>query len=70
METTYTLRLGQLLKVAPNFNRYMWWKLKPEKPNIATTMISEPSVAIMIKTHFKVNIIVIKVDNQMAVIQV
>jgi hypothetical protein len=33
-------------------------------------MISEPSVAIMIKIHFKVDTIVIKVDNQMVVIQV
>jgi hypothetical protein len=36
LETTYTLRLGQLLKIAPNFEKYMWQKLKPENPNIDT----------------------------------
>jgi len=24
METTYTLRLGQLLQIAPNLEKYMW----------------------------------------------
>jgi hypothetical protein len=36
LETTYTLRLGELLKIAPDFKKYMWQKVKPEKPNIAT----------------------------------
>jgi hypothetical protein len=36
LETTYTLRLSQLLKIAQYFKRYMWQKLKPEKPNITT----------------------------------
>jgi hypothetical protein len=29
----------------------MWQKLKLEKPNITTTVISKPSVAIAIETH-------------------
>ncbi len=33
-------------------------------------MISKPSVAIVIKTHYKVDIATIEVDNQMEVIQV
>jgi hypothetical protein len=24
LETSYTLRLGQLLKIAPDFKKYMW----------------------------------------------
>jgi hypothetical protein len=24
LETTYTLRLGQLLKIRPNLKKYMW----------------------------------------------
>ncbi len=28
METTYTLRLSQLLKIAQDLNKYMWHKLK------------------------------------------
>jgi hypothetical protein len=33
-------------------------------------MISKPSVATMVETHFEIDIAIIKVDNQMAVIQV
>ncbi len=33
-------------------------------------MISKPSVAIVIETHFKIDTTIIEVDNQMIVIQV
>ncbi len=37
LETTYTLRLCQLLKITPIFLKiYMWQKLKLKKPNITT----------------------------------
>jgi hypothetical protein len=48
----------------------MWQKLKTEKPNIDSNMISKPNVATMVETHFEVNTIATKVDNQMAIIQV
>jgi hypothetical protein len=48
----------------------MWQKLKPKKPNITTTMILEPNVAIMIETHFEVHTIAREVNNQMVVIQI
>jgi hypothetical protein len=70
LETTYTLRLSKLLKVTPDLKKYMWQKLKLEKPNIATKTILEPSLAIIIETHSKVDITTIEVDNQMAIIQV
>jgi hypothetical protein len=28
----------------------MWWKLKPEKPNITIKVLLEPSVAIVVET--------------------
>jgi hypothetical protein len=34
LETTYTLRLSQLLKITLDFKKYMWHKLKLEKPYI------------------------------------
>jgi hypothetical protein len=34
LETTYTLRLGQLLKITPHLKKYMWQKLKPKKYNM------------------------------------
>ncbi len=48
------MRLGHLLKITPNLKKYMWQKLKPEKPNITIKGISKPSVATMIETHSKV----------------
>jgi hypothetical protein len=48
----------------------MWQKLKFEKPNITTKQILEPNVVIMVETHAKLDITIIKIDNQMAVIQI
>jgi hypothetical protein len=48
----------------------MWQKLKLEKPNITTKVISKPSVATMVETHSKVNTTITEVDNLMVVIQV
>jgi len=59
LEMTYTLKLGQLPKITPNLKKYMWQKLKPEKPNIATKKISEPSVAIVVETHSELDTLVI-----------
>ncbi len=44
--------------------------MKLKKPNIITKQISEPSVAIVVETHFELDITTIEVDNQMVVIQV
>jgi hypothetical protein len=63
METTYTLKLGQLLKLTLDLKKYMWQKIKPKKPNIATKMILKPSVAIVIETHSEVDTRFIHVDN-------
>jgi hypothetical protein len=70
LETTYTLRLGQLLKTTLDLKKYMWLKLKPKKLNITTKVILDLSVAIMIETHSEVDTIVIEVDNQIAIIPV
>jgi hypothetical protein len=48
----------------------MWEKLKLEKPNIATKVISEPNVTTMVETHSKLDTITVEVDNQMVIIQV
>jgi hypothetical protein len=45
------LRLGQLLKITLDLQKYMWQKLKPKKPNVATKHILKPSVAIVVETH-------------------
>ncbi len=63
LKTTYALRLGQSMKIAPDLKKYMWQKLNLEKLNIITKQISKPSVAIMVETHVELDITIIKVDN-------
>jgi hypothetical protein len=70
LETTYTLRLGQLLKITLDFKIYMWQKLKPKKSNIVTKVILKPSVVTMVELHSKVDTVIIKIDNQTVIIQV
>jgi hypothetical protein len=48
----------------------MWQKLKPKKPSITIKVILKANVATMIETHFEVDITTMKVNNQMAIIQV
>jgi hypothetical protein len=56
MEITYTLKLSQLLKITLDLKKYMWQKLKLEKPNITTKFISETNVTIVVETHSEVDI--------------
>jgi hypothetical protein len=55
LEATYTLRIGQLLKITPNLKKYV--------AKIKAWCISKPSVATMVETHFEINTIAIEVDN-------
>ncbi len=32
LETSYTLNLGKLIKIAPNLKKYLWKKMKTNKP--------------------------------------
>ncbi len=70
LEKTYTLRLGQILKMVPNLKNYMWQNLKLEELNIAIKQILEPSVTIVVETHYELDTTSIKVDNQIVVIQI
>jgi len=70
LKTTHTLRLGQLLKITPNFEKHMWQKLKPRKPNITTKSISKLSLTIVIETHSEIDTTTIEINNQMTLIQV
>ncbi len=59
-----------MLKITLDLKKYMWQKLTLEKPNISTKHILKHSITTMVETHAKLDIIVIKVDNHMAIIQV
>ncbi len=60
METTYTMKLGQLLKITLDLKKYMWQKLKPKKLNITSKVISEPNVTIAVETHYQIDTVTIK----------
>jgi phage terminase large subunit len=67
LETSYTLNLGQLLKVALELKRYLWQKLKLEKiqnVNRATTYKQVGSLVL------ELGITIVAIDNHMVVIQV
>jgi hypothetical protein len=63
LETTYTLRLYQLLKITLDLKKYVWQKLKLEKANIATKVIPKPNVAIVMETHFEVDTATVEENN-------
>jgi hypothetical protein len=63
LEATYTLRLGQLLKITLDLKKYMRWKLKPKELNITIKMISELSVATLVETHSELDTTTTKVNN-------
>ncbi len=66
LETSYTLNLGQLLKMAHELNRYLWQKMKLYKPQIIVKTITKKITSIV----SKVVTMVIIIDNHMAIIQV
>jgi hypothetical protein len=44
LETSYTLNLEQLLKIAPELKGYLWHKLKPEKSQFLSSAITKKQV--------------------------
>ncbi len=66
-ETSYTLNLGQLLKIAPELKIYIWQKLKLEKnQNVNKTTIDKQVGSLILE----VGTITIIMNNHMAIIQV
>ncbi len=48
----------------------MWHKLKLEKLDIIAKVIPKLSVTTVVETHFEVDTATIKINNQMAIIQI
>ncbi len=67
LKTSYTLNLGQLLKIALKLKRYLWKKLKPKKIQSVNKATTYKQVGYSIP---KVGTIVIAIDNPMAFIQI
>jgi hypothetical protein len=67
LETSYTLNLGQLLKIAPKLKRYLWQKLKPKKiQNLGKATINKQ----ISFSRLEVRIVIVAINNHMAAIQV
>jgi hypothetical protein len=67
LETSYTLNLGQLLKIAPKFKIYLWQKLKPKKTQNLNRITIDKQVGSSIP---KVGPTIVIIDNHMVVIQI
>ncbi len=67
LKTSYTLNLGQLLKITLELKRYLWQKLKPkENQNVSKTTTNKQISPFILE----VGTIVIVIHNHMAVIHV
>jgi hypothetical protein len=67
LKTSYILNLGHLLKIAHEQNKYLWQKLKLEKTqNVSKVTINKQVGSLVLE----VGIVVITIDNHIAIIQV
>ncbi len=64
LEITYTLNLGQLLKIIPKLKRYLWMKMKPNKRYNVPKIIIEKIVPFLVP---KVTTTIITIDNHMVI---
>jgi hypothetical protein len=67
LETSYTLNLGNLLKIVPRLKRYLWHKLKLDKTQNPSKTTTDKQISFSIS---EVGTFAITIDNHMAVIQV
>ncbi len=65
LETSYTLNVGYLLKLAPNLKKYMWQELKSNKPQINIKPIIDMSTMFIIPN---ISTTIIIIDNHMVII--
>jgi hypothetical protein len=52
LETNYTLNLGQLVKITTYLKKYLWQKLKANKPHVNTRLVNEN---LIYKLDIKIN---------------
>jgi hypothetical protein len=67
LETSYTLSLGQLLKITLELKKYLWQKLKPKKTQNLSRTTTNKQINSLVP---KVGTIIVSIDNRMVVIQV
>ncbi len=67
LETSYTLNLGQLLKITPKLKKYFWQKLKPKKTQNVSKVTIDKQVGYSVP---KVGIVYVVINNHMAIIQI
>jgi hypothetical protein len=67
LETSYTLNLRGLLKIVLELKIYLWQKLKLNKTQIVSKTTIEKQFGSLV---LEVRIVVVAIDNHMAIIQV
>jgi hypothetical protein len=67
LETNCTLNLGQLLKISISLKKYLWQKLKTNKPQINIKPMNDKTTSFVIPNTSTTTIVI---NNHMAIIQV
>ncbi len=63
--TNYTLNLGQLLKMVIKLKKYLWQKMKPNKPQSVTKVITKKKLPFVVPKITRTTIVI---DNHVVVI--
>jgi hypothetical protein len=48
LETSYTLKFGKLIKITPNLKKYLWYKMKTDKPHMNTKVVNEKTTTFVV----------------------
>jgi hypothetical protein len=67
LETSFTLNLGQLLKIVHELKKYLRRKMKSNKPYIVYKIVTKKTITFVVS---EVAIVTITIDNHMVVIHV
>jgi hypothetical protein len=59
LETSYTLNLGQLFKIAHELKWYLWQKLKPKKTQNVSTTTKDKQVGSLV---LEIGIVVVTIN--------
>jgi len=67
LETNYTLNLGQLIKITIDLKKYLWQKMKTNKPDMNTKAVNEKAITFVV---LDISTTIVAIYNHMAIIQV
>jgi hypothetical protein len=61
------MNLGQLIKITPNLKKYLWHKMKNNKPQMNIKVMNEKTITFVV---LDISITIVAIDNHTVIIQV